>query len=596
MSGSAQPTAQLLPPRVPPKPPEPWAERAEVGIIREMLLAGELATLTSAGRGGLGKTALAAKLAWDPALRAHFTDGILWVSLGKTPDVLGELARLAARFGEDVSSYADVATRKEVVCALLVNKQCLLIVDDAWTAEAARVFFELAPGPVLLTTRVSSIADEIAPESLMALGQLLPEQAVSLLKRLAPGAAAAPELPRLAALADGLPLMLSVLGPIIARAARLGLGLAKVIAEIESPVWRGNALNGAVAASLDDLTEADRLAFAQLAVFGARPADFDALAIAAVWEAAEGAAASRLDIFVDRNLIDADGKGRFSLHQSIADAAQARLPADDPAPARHAAYYLALVNRDREDWRTIAAELPQIRRAGETLARDAAQLLEFIWAMRRFWERQGLGAEHLQWNERGLKAAQALEQQEDKATLLNNIGAVYADLGGGQRALEYFEQALPLCEAVGDRAGQAVTLTNIGRVYDRLGEGQRALAYLEQALPLQEAVGDRRGQATTLTNIGHVYAGLGEGQRALEYYAQALPLCEAVGDRAGQAVTLFNMASISYKEGNLAETERLLTQVVALAEAVEDPNLERHRKDLLYIRAMLAEQAKGNPG
>ena len=34
---------------------------------------------------------------------------------------------------------------------------------------------------------------------------------------------------------------------------------------------------------------------------------------------------------------------------------------------------------------------------------------------------------------------------------LNNIGAVYDDLGEKQKALDYYNQALPLRRAVGDR-------------------------------------------------------------------------------------------------------------------------------------------------
>lgn len=327
MNRSDQPTAQALPPRVPPKPPEPWAERAEVGIIREMLLAGELATLTSAGRGGLGKTALAAKLAWDPALRAHFTDGILWVSLGKAPDVMGELSRLAARFSVDVSSYDTMVSRGEIVRYLLANKNCLLIVDDAWDVGVARVFYELAPGPILLTTRLKSIAAEIDPRSFMSLGQLAEAESFTLLQRLVAGSGAdqAPELPRLAVLAGGLPLTLRLMGPIIVREARLGLGLAKVVAEIENPKWRGDRLDQMVELSLSDLNEVYHLAFAQLGAFEARPADFDVPAVTAVWEVVEQEVVSWLITFVDRNLVDAEGKGRFSLHQSIADVAITRL-------------------------------------------------------------------------------------------------------------------------------------------------------------------------------------------------------------------------------------------------------------------------------
>jgi hypothetical protein len=40
------------------------------------------------GLGGIGKSTLAAALAYDPDVQAHFPDGILWITLGQQPDLL----------------------------------------------------------------------------------------------------------------------------------------------------------------------------------------------------------------------------------------------------------------------------------------------------------------------------------------------------------------------------------------------------------------------------------------------------------------------------------------------------------------------------
>jgi tetratricopeptide (TPR) repeat protein len=63
-------------------------------------------------------------------------------------------------------------------------------------------------------------------------------------------------------------------------------------------------------------------------------------------------------------------------------------------------------------------------------------------------------------------------------------------------------QALAIFRAVGDRGSEATLLNNIGGVYSDLGEKQKALEYYTQALALRRAVGDRAGEATTLNNIG----------------------------------------------------------------------------------------------
>jgi CHAT domain-containing protein len=134
-----------------------------------------------------------------------------------------------------------------------------------------------------------------------------------------------------------------------------------------------------------------------------------------------------------------------------------------------------------------------------------------------------------------------------EATTLNNIGAVYDDLGEKQKALVFYNQALPILRAVGDRGGEAITLNNIGLVYSDLGEKQKALVFYNQALPILRAVGNRGVEATTLNNIGGVYSDLGEKQKALDFYNQSLPISRAVGDRGGEATTLNNIG-ILYRD------------------------------------------------
>ena len=136
-----------------------------------------------------------------------------------------------------------------------------------------------------------------------------------------------------------------------------------------------------------------------------------------------------------------------------------------------------------------------------------------------------------------------------------------------RQAIAKWEEALKLYRATGDRSGEATILNNIGSVYSELGEKQKALEYYSQSLPLRRAVGNRRGEAVTLTNIGGVYSDLGEKQKALEYYSQSLPLFRAVGDRSGEAVTLYNMAYAKRALGNLTEA---LTDIEASIKIIEN--------------------------
>ena len=54
-------------------------------------------------------------------------------------------------------------------------------------------------------------------------------------------------------------------------------------------------------------------------------------------------------------------------------------------------------------------------------------------------------------------------------------------------AIVKFEEALKLYREAGDRGGEATILNNIGLVYSELGEQQKALEYYSQSLPLSRA-------------------------------------------------------------------------------------------------------------
>jgi tetratricopeptide (TPR) repeat protein len=131
-----------------------------------------------------------------------------------------------------------------------------------------------------------------------------------------------------------------------------------------------------------------------------------------------------------------------------------------------------------------------------------------------------------------------------EATALNNIGAVYESLTQNQRALEYYKQALPIFQQVGDRGREAKALNNIGLIYYFLGRSRESIEHFEQALLVMREVAERGAEATTLSNLGLVYRSLGEKEKALDYFTQALPMMHNVGDRDGEAVALAGIGSV----------------------------------------------------
>jgi tetratricopeptide (TPR) repeat protein len=146
-----------------------------------------------------------------------------------------------------------------------------------------------------------------------------------------------------------------------------------------------------------------------------------------------------------------------------------------------------------------------------------------------------------------------------------------------RQAIAKLEEALRLYQTVGDKQWEATTLNNIGAIYSDLGEKQKALDYFNQSLPLSRATGNQVGEVFTLNNIGLVYDNLGEKQRAIDNYNQSLLLVRVVGNKAGEAATLNNIAYVERDRGNF---NAALTNIEAAIKIIEQLRTKIISQDL----------------
>ncbi|CAF1184274.1 unnamed protein product [Didymodactylos carnosus] len=114
------------------------------------------------------------------------------------------------------------------------------------------------------------------------------------------------------------------------------------------------------------------------------------------------------------------------------------------------------------------------------------------------------------------------------ATIHNNIGLIYNDMGDYSKALTYYEQALELeLKRLGsNHPFVATTYNNIGGVYNEMRDYSKALTYYERALELKLKTLDPNHPdvAAAYNNIGGVCDDMGDYSKALTYYEQALEL------------------------------------------------------------------------
>lgn len=134
------------------------------------------------GMGGVGKTVLAAALSRDEQIREKYRNGVYWIQLGQTPDIIARQIQLAKTLSEEnVVDFVDLQDGKNRLSDLLADRECLLILDDAWIISHVAAFNVLEKhSQLVVTTRNASIIKGLGAER-FDLELLTREQSLQLL-------------------------------------------------------------------------------------------------------------------------------------------------------------------------------------------------------------------------------------------------------------------------------------------------------------------------------------------------------------------------------------------------------------------------------
>jgi adenylate kinase family enzyme len=288
---------------------------------------------------GVGKTTLAAALAYDPNVRQAFPDGILWTSLGEKPALLSVLSRCGDSFrdeGKRLVAANTLTAAVDELTNLLKEKRMLLIVDDVWETEPAATFKRVrGPGCTLvMTTRdrevASDLADRSAKEQVYRLSPLTDENGLQLLRELARSVVDRyrEKCLELVRALEGLPLALQVAGRLLHAEAEKERGLVeklldelrtgKKLLEARAPADRMDLERQTIPTvavllkhSIDRLDKTTRNHFALLGT-GPRPAIFSTPTLRNLWRVRDPQ--PTIDVLIKRGLLEPLGDGRYQMH------------------------------------------------------------------------------------------------------------------------------------------------------------------------------------------------------------------------------------------------------------------------------------------
>jgi DNA-binding SARP family transcriptional activator len=328
---------------LPPLPSLIVGRTAALDEIRRRLGAARPITVLQ-GWPGVGKSTTVAALAHDALTNQQFPDGVLWTSLGETPNLLVSLSAWADAYRLiDSERPARLEELSSLLTAVLRDKRVLLIVDDVWRAEDVLPFRVGGQGcALLLTTRLNDIATTLAPTAtdIYRLPVLADAAALELLGKLTPETVSSQPEAALALVRDleGLPLAINVAGRLLHNEARLGWGIDKLLDELRgTSLLQAQAPNDMTASgrdasptvaallrrSTDALEVPTRERFALLSLFAPKPATFDLQAISVAWNIDDPRPTLRT--LMNRGLIEPISGGRFQMHALLVLHARALL-------------------------------------------------------------------------------------------------------------------------------------------------------------------------------------------------------------------------------------------------------------------------------
>jgi WD40 repeat protein len=251
-------------PLMAPDLPERFVPRPnEFEALKKLLLTsdGPVAITTAlTGAGGFGKTTLAAALCHDKDIIENFDDGILWVTLGRTPDVLREFITAYAAVTGERPAFSGVEDAAYHLEQKLKDRNCLVVVDDVWNADHLRPFLRGRKSAArLFTTRNAAIAADAAS---VDVDQMRESEAVEMLPDLEQGAAGG-----LAHKLGKCPIALELAASMIRERVRNG-DSATHAAEVVARKGVGDgSVPRIIDASLEMFEEADRRRFRELSIF-----------------------------------------------------------------------------------------------------------------------------------------------------------------------------------------------------------------------------------------------------------------------------------------------------------------------------------------
>lgn len=177
----------------------------------------------------------------------------------------------------------------------------------------------------------------------------------------------------------------------------------------------------------------------------------------------------------------------------------------------------------------------------------------------------------IEYCQEALKAGASLRNKLFDASVYNNLGNIYADMGNQEEALSYYNKLLIVAgDAPEGKKYEPVALTNIGSIYSEREDYTKAFDYFNKALLASRQLNNMNDVCAILANIGITLKNAGDHKAALSYLHQGLAAADSAGSKFIRAMILNSLAGLHTDNKEYSKARMFAEEALALGKEINN--------------------------
>jgi len=279
-----------------------------------------------------------------------------------------------------------------------------------------------------------------------------------------------------------------------------------------------------------------------------------------------------------RRALVVDEERRVRMRAPLREYLAAARPPEAPDEERAIGYYLSLAAQEGKKLGTsggaeaIARLAPEVANVEAVLGRRPELYLKVIrpavYGWGEFMRFTGVGSTTP--IEAVMTAAGVADNSEIIAQSAETLAVIALSRSDHEGARKRYEEALPLYQRIGDVLGEATCIQRFGDIALERSDYEGARKRYEEALPLYQRIDEVIGEAICVQRLGDIALSRSDHEGARKWYEEALPLYQRVGGVLGEANCIKGLGDIALSRSDHEGARKRYEEALPLYQRVGD--------------------------